>query len=141
MKAILSPLQLKDIQIYNFKLEENLKGKKHFNIDIDFQPVLVNKNNKKEFNGLLVEIQVNNKTKNTKLKLNLKLLAIFEIEEDLNEEKKAKLLIYNGLSIVYGFVRGLVFQKCSFLPYEDRLLPIINLADLIERKIRNFKND
>lgn len=48
---------------------------------------------------------------------------------------------YNGLSIVYGFFRGIVFQKCSFLPPKDRILPTLDLTELIESKIFNNKND
>jgi preprotein translocase subunit SecB len=135
MKATLSPLQLKDIQIFKFKLEENIEGLNNFSIDIDFKPVLVDVDEEK-LNGLLVEIKINNKARNTKLKLETKLLAVFEIDKNLDDERKARLLIYNGLSIVYGFIRGMVFQKCSYLSPQYRILPSINLADLIEKTIK-----
>ncbi len=136
MKAKLSPLQLKDIQIIKFSVEENLKGEKKFNIDIDFEPVKVNID-EKEYDGLVVFLKVNDRNRKAKLKVKTEVLVVFEFEEDLSKEKKAQLLLYNGLSIIYGFLRGLIFQKCSYIKPTDRLLPSINLLDVIERKIKN----
>ncbi len=139
MKAQLSQLQLKDIQIKNFKLEENLEGQSRFNINIDFDPVLIGTEDK-EFDGLLVNIKINNRARKVKLKVETEILAVFEFTDDLDEEKKARMLLYNGLSIIYGFVRGLIFQKCSYLPPQDRVIPSINLAKLIEDTIQNKIN-
>lgn len=134
MKAELSPLQLKDIQIIKFSIEENIKGEKKFNIDIDFEPVKVNFD-EKEYDGLLVFLKVNNRNREVKLKVDTKVLAVFEFNKDLPDEKKARLLLFNGLSIIYGFLRGLIFQKCSYLNPTDRLLPSINLLEIIESKL------
>ena len=136
MKAKLSPLQLKDIQITKLNVEENIKGEKKFNIDIDFEPVKVNID-EKEFDGLVVSLKVNNRNRKVRLKVDTEVLAVFEFDEGLSKEKKAQLLLYNGLSIIYGFLRGLIFQKCSYLKPTDRLLPSINLLDIIERKIES----
>ncbi|WP_456400468.1 hypothetical protein [Persephonella sp.] len=139
MKAQLSQLQLRDIQIKNFKLEENLEGQSRFNINIDFDPVLIGAEDK-ELDGLLVNIKINDRARKVKLKVETEILAVFELTDDLDEEKKARMLLYNGLSIVYGFVRGLIFQKCSYLLPQDRIIPSINLAQLIEDTIRNKIN-
>ncbi len=139
MKAQLSQLQLKDIQIKNFKLEENIQGQNRFNINIDFDPVIIETENNK-FDGLLVDIKINDRARNVKLKVKTQLLAVFEFTEKLEEEKKARMLLYNGLSIVYGFVRGLIFQKCSYLSPQDRIIPSINLAQLIEDTIKSKAN-
>jgi preprotein translocase subunit SecB len=139
MKAKFSQLQLKDIQIETFKLEENLEGQNRFNINIDFDPVLIETENKK-FDGLLVNIKINDRARKVKLKVETEVLAVFEFSEDIDEEKKARMLLYNGLSIIYGFIRGLVFQKCSYLPPKDRIIPSINLAQLIEKTIQNKIN-
>jgi len=138
MKAKLSPLQLKDIQIEKFNLEENIKGEKKFNIDIDFEPVKVSIDDE-EYDGLIVFLKINNRNRKVRLKVGTEVLAIFEFNKSLSEEKKAQLLLYNGLSIIYGFLRGLIFQKCSYLKPTDRLLPSINLLDLIEEKIESKK--
>lgn len=45
------------------------------------------------------------------------------------------MLLYNGLSIVYGFLRGLIFQKCSYISPQDRIIPNINIAELIEKTV------
>ncbi len=140
MKAKLSPLQLKDIQITKLNVEENIKGEKKFNIDIDFEPVKVNINEKK-YDGLVVFLKVNNRNRKVRLKVDTEILAVFEFDEGLSKEKKARLLFYNGLSIIYGFLRGLIFQKCSYLKPTDRLLPSINLLDIIERKIKSKNKD
>ena len=140
MKAKLSPLQLKDIQIIKFSVEENLKGEKKFNIDIDFEPVKVNID-EKEYDGLVVFLKVNNRNRKVRLKVDTEVLAVFEFDEGLSKEKKAQLLLYNGLSIIYGFLRGLIFQKSSYLKPTDRLLPSINLLDIIERKIKSKNKD
>jgi len=139
MKAQLSQLQLRDIQIKNFKLEENLEGQSRFNINIDFDPVLIGTEDK-EFDGLLVNIKINDRARRVKLKAETEILAVFEFTDDIDEEKKARMLLYNGLSIVYGFVRGLIFQKCSYLTPQDRIIPSVNLAQLIEDTIQNKIN-
>ncbi len=140
MKAKLSPLQLKDIQIIRLNIDENIKGEKKFNIDIDFEPVKVNID-EKEYEGLIFYLKVNNRNRKVRLRVDTEALAIFEFEKGLPPEKKAQLLLYNGLSIIYGFLRGLIFQKCSYLSPEDRLLPSINLLDIIERKMENKNKD
>ncbi len=139
MKAKFSQLQLKDIHIKNFKLEENLEGQNRFNINIDFEPVLI-KIEGKELNGLLVNIKINDRARKVKLKVEAEILAVFEFTTNIDEEKKARMLLYNGLSIIYGFIRGVIFQKCSYLPPNDRILPSINLAQLIEETIQNKLN-
>ncbi len=135
MKVKFSQLQLEDIQIKNFSLEENLEGQNRFKIDIDFDPVIVETDNEK-FDGLLVNVKINDRARNVKLKAKVEILAIFKFTEELDEEKKARLLLYNGLSIVYGFVRGIIFQKCSYLPPKDRIIPSVNIAQLIEETIQ-----
>ncbi|MBK3332928.1 hypothetical protein GWK41_07590 [Persephonella atlantica] len=135
MKVKFSQLQLEDIQIKNFSLEENLEGQNRFKIDIDFDPVIVETDNGK-FDGLLVHIRINDRARNVKLKAKAEILAIFKFTEELDEEKKARLLLYNGLSIVYGFVRGIIFQKCSYLLPKDRIIPSVNIAQLIEETIQ-----
>ncbi|SNZ06990.1 hypothetical protein SAMN06265182_0868 [Persephonella hydrogeniphila] len=139
MKAKFSQLQLKDIQIKKIILEENLQGQNRFNINIDFDPVLI-ETEKGKFDGLLVKIKINDRARNVKLKVSTEILALFEFSKDLNEEKKARMLLYNGLSIIYGFLRGMIFQKCSYLPPKDRIIPSINLADLIEKTIESRIN-
>jgi len=136
MKAKLSPLQLKDIQITKLNVEENIKGEKKFNIDIDFEPVKVNID-EKEYDGLVVFLKVNNRNRKVRLKVDTEVLAVFEFDEGLSKEKKAQLLLYNGLSIIYGFLRGLIFQKCSYLKPTDRLLPSVNLLEIIDKKIES----
>ncbi len=136
MKAKLSPLQLKDIQIEKFSLEENIKGEKKFNIDIDFEPVKVSIDDE-EYDGLVVFLKINDRNRKVRLKVDTEVLAVFEFDEGLSEEKRAQLLLYNGLSITYGFLRGLIFQKCSYLKPTDRLLPSINLLEIIEKKIES----
>ena len=136
MKAKLSSLQLKDIQIIKLSIEENIKGEKKFNIDIDFEPVKVGIG-EKNYDGLVVILKVNNRNRKVRLKVDTEVLLVFEFEEGLSEKKKAQLLLYNGLSIAYGFLRGLIFQKCSYLKPDDRLLPSINLLEIIEKKIED----
>jgi hypothetical protein len=43
MKVNLSQLQLKEIHIKEFILEENLEGQNKFSIDMDFEPILIKK--------------------------------------------------------------------------------------------------
>jgi hypothetical protein len=134
MKVKFSQLQLKDIQIKKFNLEENTEGQHIFNINMDFEPLLL-KLGEHNLDGLLVKIKINDRTRNVKLKVKTELLAVFEFSTDLSKEKKANMLLYNGLAVVYGFLRGLVFQKCSYLPPKDRILPNVNLVDLIKEKL------
>ena len=114
--------------------------KKKFNIDIDFEPVKVNID-EKEYDGLVVFLKINNRNRKVRLKVDTEVLAVFELDKGLSKEKKAQLLLYNGLSMVYGFLRGLIFQKCSYLEPTDRLLPTINLLEIIEKKIESKNRD
>ncbi len=140
MKAKLSQLLLKDISIIKLNIEENLDGERKFNIDIDFEPVKVNID-EKVYDGLVLFLKVNNRNRKVKLKVDIEVLSVFEFNEDLSKEDKTRFLFYNGLSIIYGFLRGLIFQKCSYLKPSDRLLPSINLLEIIDKKVESKYKD
>lgn len=64
----------------------------------------------------------------------MKLKALFDFIEDVDESKKTQYLLYNGLSILYSFVRGYLFEKLDLLVPDHRIIPTVNLLDLIQKK-------
>ena len=137
MKLTESPiLRLKTIKVLNFKIEENIKGENKFNLNGDFEGI-VHRSKDKTYKGLEFKLDVNKGTKNAAIKAHLEILALFDIvNKELSEEEEAKFLLYNGLSIIYGIVRGMIYQACSVLPPDYRILPTVNMKDFIKNCIK-----
>ncbi len=135
MKATLSHLQVKEVVIKKCRIEENLTGipKSHLNLDFDLGIT------EDGLHVISLKLNYNKNTKKPVLKVDVEADFFFEIDPELPEERRARLLIYNGLSISYSFIRGLVFQKCCMLPPTMRILPTINLLPIIERKFEDLQ--
>ncbi len=85
------------------------------------------------YKGLEFKLDVNKGTKNAALKAHVEILALFDaIDKELSEEDKTKLILYNGLSIIYGIIRGMIYQACSTLPPDYRVLPAVNIKDFVK---------
>lgn len=132
MKAKFSPLQVKEVVIKRCRVEENLSGVHKQIVDLDFQAGTA------ERDGyiLILTLNFNKNAKNPMLKAEVEAHFLFQVDPDLSEEEKAKLLVYNGLAIAYGMIRGMIFQRCCMLPPKFRILPSVNLIPLIEAKIK-----
>ncbi len=134
---ISTALQLKKIQVEKFKLEEDIKGSNKFILAADFDPIeLVNSKNDEKYSGLHFTLKVNDKSKNSALKCRIEITGIFDVDKNLSKEKQVEFVLHNGLSILYGITRGMVFQACSVLPPNMRMLPTVNIAKLIELKMK-----
>ncbi len=129
-----SLLQLKEIQLKKFKIEENIDGLNRFILDADFTPFEITIKNR-IYKGIDFTLKINSKAKKPALKAEINMLAIFEIDENLDKRKQIKILLYNGLSILYGIARGMIFQGCSILPSDYRLLPTVNIAEFVKKKM------
>ena len=138
---ISTTLQLKEIQIKRFSLEENIDGINKFLLDADFLPVVVEGKDGKSYKGINFTLKINYKAKKPALKADIEILALFEINKNLKEEEQAMYILYNGLSILYGIVRGMIFQACSVLPPFMRLLPTVNIAEFIQVRLKKTEGE
>ncbi len=145
MKAKKSVLQLKSVNIEHLKIEWNLSTVKEINpedyiVDLDFDAFKVK--DKKDTYLLKLSLKVNHSKKvNFAFKVSLSLSGIFTFLEPVDEERKTQYLLHNGLSILYGFARGYLFSKLDPFHPDHRILPTINLLDIIRRKLKNKKLD
>ncbi|WP_025209563.1 hypothetical protein [Hippea sp. KM1] len=127
-----SILQLKAIKVLNFRIEENIKGKKKFNLDGDFEVVGYKLEND-VYKGIEFKLDINKGSKNAALKAHIEILALFNVvDKEMSEKDKTRFMLYNGLSIVYGIIRGMIYQACSALPPDYRVLPAVNIKDFIK---------
>ena len=127
-----SILQLKAIKVLNFRIEENIKGKKKFNLDGDFEVVGYKLEND-VYKGIEFKLDINKGSKNAALKAHIEILTLFDVvDKEMSEEDKTRFILYNGLSIVYGIIRGMIYQACSTLPPDYRVLPAVNIKDFIK---------
>jgi len=137
---ISTALRLKKIQVKKFKLEENIEGNNKFILAADFYPIeLIDRTNDEKYRGIKFILKVNDKAKNSALKCTMEIVAIFDIDKNLSEEKQVTFMLYNGLSILYGIARGMIFQACSILPPNMKMIPTVNIDDLIKSKLKSTK--
>lgn len=142
MKLKTSILQLKKLQVEQFKLEENINGINKFILDADFVPVeSAEGDNNEKYRGFHFTLKVNDRAKNPALKSKIEIAVLFDVDKNLPEEKQVNFILYNGLAILYGIIRGMIFQACSILPPNMRLLPSVNLADFINFKLQELTED
>ncbi len=133
-------LQLRDIKVNHFKLEENINGIKKFILDADFTPFEINKDGE-SIKALDFILKVNAKAKNPTLKAELKLFATFDISDKFEDYKQIEILLYNGLSILYGIARGMILQGGSILSPQNRLLPAVDIAKLVKDKMEKINDE
>jgi preprotein translocase subunit SecB len=138
MKVQLSPLQLKNILIEKERIEVypkfcNSKEKiQHIiSINIDFGKVLIENDN--YFDAILFELEINKNKRKVPFKIYIKCVAVFEVNIN-DEQKKEKFLVINGSVMIYGFLRGYLYEKLGILPSECRIIPSINLLNLLQQK-------
>lgn len=145
MKLKKSPLQLKTVKIDSFHIDWDLENinvreinPQEYVVDLDFDIFSVqgkNTSNNLFLIELLIKINYSKrKEKKFPFKAKLKLKALFDFIEDVDESKKTQYLLYNGLSILYSFVRGYLFEKLDLLVPDHRIIPTVNLLDLIQKK-------
>jgi len=132
MKVKLSQLQVEHVIIKRCKVEENIEGTHKQNLDLDFEAGITEDG----MHILAIKLAYNRSSKKPVLKAEIEADFIFKIDPDLSEEQKVKLLVYNGLAMAYGMLRGIVFQKCCILPPNLRVLPGVNLLPLIKEKLK-----
>ena len=123
-------MQVKDVEFRKLKLEENPNGIKKDILDIDFELGRA----KNGWDVVLFKLRYNIKAKNPLIRADLEVLVFFEIDKKISEEKRKKLLLINGLVITYGLIRGVIYQMCSVIPPQLRILPSVNFLPLIAEK-------
>lgn len=129
-------LQLEVFEVTKCELKENLEGSSN-DISLDFDFNLIQGQIKNEvLSGFHVFLKINPGKKNVKLSGKLQANGLFKINSDeLSEEgQRNRFLLNNGLSIIYGIFRGIIYEKASNLEPWNRLLPTINLIEIIKEK-------
>ncbi|WP_461829531.1 hypothetical protein [Aquifex sp.] len=145
MKAKKSVLQLKSINIESEKIEVNLSEEsireinpEDYSVDLDFDVFKVK--DKENIYLIKLFLKVNHSRKaNYPFRAALNFSALFTFLETIEEEKRNQYILYNGLSILYGFARGYLFSKLDMLLPEHRIIPTVNLVDIIRKKMRAKK--
>lgn len=131
-----SLLQLEKVWINEIELKENPKGASlDIRVDMDFEPMLA-KVGGKELKAIQIKVDINRNVKNPKIRGRLRITGAFSLGEEAgeSEEERIRNLVVAGLNILYGMVRGMVFQRVSSVDPAYRVLPVIDLRDLINRK-------
>ncbi len=139
MKAKKSVMQLETVRVDNFRLEWSLStledkfdpGDYTVNLDFNIAPL----DESEQLYGIKLLLKVNERKTSTPFRAKTELYGTFRFtSEEISEERKARYLLLNGLSILYSFARGYFFAKLDSLPPDSRLLPTVNLLDLVEKK-------
>jgi len=131
-----SLVQLEKVWIDEIELKESPAGANpDIRIDMDFEPMLA-KVGGKELKAIQIKVDINKNIKNPKIRGRLKITGAFSLGEDAgkDEEERIRNLVITGLNILYGMARGLVFQRVSSVDPAYRVLPVIDLRDLINKK-------
>ena len=141
MEATKSPLQLRLVDIPVFKLHYRIdkikdfeKFKADYSVDLDFD-VLETDKGEDELYMLRLRVWVNKNKRNAYFKIEMQIQGVFEFIEKLGEEKRTRLLIFNGFSMLYSFVRGYIYAKLDGIPPDLRVLPTINLLKTLKKKL------
>lgn len=66
--------------------------------------------------------------------ISIKLTGLFRFIKKTDENIIAKMINYNGLSILYGIARGIAAQATANCMYGKYVLPTINFIELIKRQ-------
>ena len=131
-----SLLQLEKVWINEIELKENPRGvSSDIRVNMDFEPMLA-KVGGKELKAIQIEVDINKNVKNPKIRGRIRITGAFSLGEEAgeNEGERIQNLLAAGLNILYGMVRGMVFQRVSSVDPAYRVLPVIDLRDLISRK-------
>ncbi len=137
-KNHIAEMQLDYFEVIHSELSEKLEGKgDDLKVGLEFQP-LRSEDDGDEQLGLKVCLDINKRRRDVKLKGSFEATAIFSFTNSLEPQTKFRMLLYNGLAIVYGLFRGIVFQKASSIPPNLRLLPALNIVKLVDEEREKF---
>lgn len=126
--------QLDHLEVIHVELLEKPEGRHpEIYVELDFEPLRAEDSSDEKL-GLRVHLEINKRRRDVKLRGVLEVIASFSFEEALDEKQRIQLLLFNGLATVYSLLRGIVFQKASSLSPSFRLLPMINVVQLVNDK-------
>jgi preprotein translocase subunit SecB len=86
------------------------------------------------FDAIFFTLKVNAKKRKVPFKAEVEGFALFSTDVE-EEQQKAKLLVYNGTVIVFGFLRGYLYAKLGVLNPECRLIPSADIRGVIEKAL------
>ncbi len=141
MKAKKSVMQLETIRVDNFRLEwflsalENELTPADYSVNVDFDLVPLDDTGQRY--GVRLLLKVNERKASVPFKAKAEVLGTFRfLSEEIPEERKARYLLLNGLTMLYSFARGYLFAKLDSLPPDARLLPTVDILSVVERKAK-----
>jgi preprotein translocase subunit SecB len=122
-----------------FEANESYDGKDghEANFDVDFA-VARSSDGQPRFEVRLF-VEVNNKEdffSKAPYRMDLCVTGYFHFPEGTDENDINKLIVPNGLSILYGVARGLVSQQTGVGRFGRFILPSMNFIKLIQEKIK-----
>lgn len=133
------PMRLEFFRIPEIELSESPDAENAaIFVDMDFSPIQTDTEGEPLL-GLEVELFLNKRRRNTKIRGYIKSVAFFEFEDDIPVSARLNLLLGNGLAMVYSLLRGVVYQKSTSIHPDNRLLPTLNLTELIQHKIETIE--
>jgi preprotein translocase subunit SecB len=140
-KIVTSQLQYKNYAVDKISVESNPAFKQSpsnsiDNLDIDFN--VLTKGKEQSF---LIELilNINKSTKaftNSRYRISLKLLSIFEFSANTPRSEIDKLLVPNGLAMSYSTSRGIIGELTGNSINGKYVLPTVNFIELIKNKSR-----
>ena len=107
-------------------------------MEIDFEPLSVDADDE-NYPSLRVFLDLNKRRKGVKLGGRLVCIGAFGFSSNIEEKEKFQHLLGNGFAMIYSLLRGIVYQKASSLRPQERLLPTLNLTEIVKRKIQQYK--
>lgn len=142
MRLKKSPLlQLKRVWIEEIDLKESPGARSgDLKVDMDFEPLLAGLD-EETYGALRVEIYINKNVKSPKVKGKIVIIGLFDAGSGEGKEPSgSQIPIATALNILYGIARGIVLQRLSFVDPASRVLPVVDLRDLIQDKAREFES-
>ncbi|WP_022850954.1 hypothetical protein [Limisalsivibrio acetivorans] len=136
-----TPISITDFFVVESDFSFNVRSENvGINVDVDYSVISREVNDEIE-HGLEVRLVINGDKETGHVKGRIVCAGFFDVDEDLEEDEQKKYLILSGLSIIYGLLRGIVYERLSAFPPDMRLLPAVNIRNLVKEKIESRKKD
>ncbi len=138
---MLALLEMYQYFIDDFTLQVNptLKEAEEYEVDLNVDFEIGRSNDDKPNFEVKLLVDVNQKDeffRNAPYRVHLLVTGYFHFPEGTDEDNINKLILPNGLSILYGIARNTVSQSTGVARFGRFLLPSINLIKVIQDKAK-----